>query len=516
MALTASQVVAMATLSRPETPLFGDHPWRVIAFRWVLLVTCTVLGFWNTIAAVIDELRAQTLILYVPVPVPVPVLVVLSLIAVVGVSWRDFDEPPIHDRQTDVIVGIVVIVLAVAGKLLVTPRYGRAYLTSHMDLLALWMFVLGASILLFGLRPVSRYKWAWLVFLLIFPIPVRGLVLALGGTSMAAGFALVLMAVAATVVAVGRTWRRKAVAALIAGAVGLLALLVLNALEAPRNVLVPGPALIAAVATSGIMLVSYRRRGGRRWSPPVRGEVKDPTVGFVGRPVLVVVLAAILLAFIPTPPVGSTWQSNTYPQLEIGGQLNIPPGWRQESVRVYGWVSRLYGPGAVLTRQVLVQSRGTRAFDKFARPRRVVVDSVDSRRPLALEVYPDIFRYDLSDERSNEPVDVALPFGVRGKMWSVVDDARYLTYTVVSWWWNNGRRTQQVMIWAVDDHEPAAYFPEPRITLLENLTSLMTILLRGNAVLLDTDPQYKDRDLLVGLAGGLVRSQLVEVARAEP
>ncbi len=144
--------------------------------------------------------------------------------------------------------------------------------------------------------------------------------------------------------------------------------------------------------------------------------------------------------------------------------------------------------GAVLVRQVLVQGVGSRAFDKFGRPRRVVVDSVDSRRPLALEVYPDLFRYDLSDERVSEPVAVALPLGVEGKMWNVVDDDKYLTYTVVSWWWNNGSRTQQVMLWAVDNHEPEAYFPQPRITIAANVSALMTVLLRGNAVLLDSNP----------------------------
>ncbi|AFR47528.1 hypothetical protein KTR9_0883 [Gordonia sp. KTR9] len=499
-----SRVVGVATRRKPAQPvrMFVEHPDRAIALRWLFLLACTALGFWNTIRAVADELMAQTLILYVPV------LVVLSLVAVVGVSWRRFDELPIYDRQTDVIVGIVVLILSLAMKYLVNPRYARAYLTTHMDLLALWLFVLGASILLFGLRPVARYRWAWLLFALIFPLPVRGVVLPLGGTTLAAGFTLVLMAVAATAIAVGRTWRRKALAALLAGGIGTGALVIFYLLDAPRNVLVPYPALIAALATSSYMLFDYRRRGGMHWAPPDTGHFAAPKVAFVGRPGLVVLLAAVILAMIPTPPVGSTWQSARFPQLDIGPALVVPVGWRQESVGVYGWVSRLYGPGATLNRQVLVQSRGTRAFDKFARPRRVVVDSVDSRRSLALEVYPDIFRYDLSRDRSSEPFDLALPFGVEGKLWSVVDDERYLTYTVLSWWWTNGNRTQQVMLWAVDNHEPDAYFPEPRITILANLNSLMIILLRGNSVLSDSDPQYKDRTLLIQLAGALIGAQL--------
>ncbi|MDS1114588.1 hypothetical protein RD149_12500 [Gordonia westfalica] len=486
------------------------RPGGFIALRWLFLVACTVLAFWNTIVAVVEEMRAQTLIVYVPV------LIILCVIAAVGVSWRRVDEPPIYDRQTDVIVGMVVLILALAMKSLVNPRYTRSYLTTHMDLLALWLFVLGAAILVFGLRPVARYRWVWLLFLLVFPVPMRAVLLSMGGTSLAAGFILVLVAMAATAIAVGTGRKHKAVAALVAGAVGLVVLGALYLIGVPRNLLIPVPALVAALVTRSLMLYDHRRRGGQEWSPPARGQISAPKVAAVGRPLLVVLVAAIALAFVPTPAVGSTWQSNRYPQLRIGEPLVVPDGWRQESAEIYRWGSKMYGSGAVLVRQVLVQGVGSRAFDKFGRPRRVVVDSVDSRRPLALEVYPDLFRYDLSDERVSEPVAVALPLGVEGKMWNVVDDDKYLTYTVVSWWWNNGSRTQQVMLWAVDNHEPEAYFPQPRITIAANVSALMTVLLRGNAVLLDSNPQYKDRALLVGLAGDLIQTQLDPDAGEKP
>ena len=166
------------------------RPGGFITLRWLFLIACTVLAFWNTIVAVVHELQAQTLILYVPV------LIILCVIAAVGVSWQRVDEPPIYDRQTDVIVGMVLLVLALAMKSLVNPRYTRSYLTTHMDLLALWLFVLGAAILLFGLRPVARYRWVWLLFLLVFPVPVRAVLLSMGGTSRAAGFIMVLVAMA--------------------------------------------------------------------------------------------------------------------------------------------------------------------------------------------------------------------------------------------------------------------------------------------------------------------------------
>ncbi|MCK8613253.1 hypothetical protein [Gordonia sp. C13] len=501
MVSTITKTVAAATEKRP-----GEF----MTLRWLFLIGCTVLAFWNTILAVVDEMQAQTLIVYVPV------LIILCVIAAVGVSWKRVDEPPIYDRQTDVIVGIVVLILALALKSLVNPRYARSYLTTHMDLLALWLFVLGAAVLVFGLRPVARYRWVWLLFLLVFPIPMRALLLAMGGTSPIAGFILVLVAMAATAIAVGSGRQRKAVAALIAGAIGLGTLGLLYLVNTPRNLLIPVPALVAALAATSLMLYDHRRQGGQDWAPPAPAELTPPKVAAVGRPLLVVLVAAIALAFVPTPAVGSTWQSNLYPQLKVGELLVVPAGWREESAEVHRWGSKLYGPGASLIRQIMVQGTGSRAYDKFGRPRRVAVDSVDSRRPLALEVYPDLFRYDLSDERVSEPVRVALPMGVDGKIWNVVDDKRYLTYTVVSWWWTNGNRTEQVMLWAVDNHEADAYFPEPRVTILANIDALMTVLLRGDAVLLDSNPQYKDRALLVDLAGDLIRTQLEAGAGEEP
>lgn len=482
------------------------RPGRWITIRWLILVSCTCLAFWNTIRAVVEEMSAQTLIVYAPV------LVALCVVAAVGVSWRTVDEPPIYDRQTDVIVGIVVMVLAVAVKSLVNPRYERAYLTIHMDLLALWLYVFGAAVLLFGLRPAFRYRSVWLLFLLVCPLPVRAVVILLGGSYLAAGFVMVLVAMTATAIAVGRSPRTKAVAAVIAGAIGFVLLFALYVLvqfvDVPAFLLVGLAAFVGAMVARTIMLIDHHRRGGDTWGPPAPETVTTPKVPKVGRPLAVVVLVAIALANIPTPRIGDTWQSNTYPQLATGEPLLVPAGWQQESIGVYRWGTKLYGPGSLLYRQVLVQEEGSVAFDKDGRPRRVVVDSLDTRRRLAFEVYPDIFRYDLATDRSSLAVDIELAEGVTGRMWTVVDDARYLTYTVVSWMWNNGRRTQQVMLWAVDNHEPDAVFPEPRMTVLANMNSLLTVLLRGNSVMRDTNPQFKDRALLVGLASDLIRRQL--------
>ncbi len=485
----------------------ATHPGWTIVGRWVVLVTLTVAGFWNTIAAIVAEIYAQTLIGYVPV------LVLLCAIAAVGVSWRRHPEPPIYDRQTDVIVGMIVLLLAIAVKYLVTPRYSQAYLTAHMDLLALWLFVLGAAITLFGLRPVARYRWVWLILLAIWPIPTRVLVLSLGGSATTVeGAVTVAYAAAATAVAVGRTWRRAVAGAALAFVVGGVGLGVTVVVDAPRGAVVTLPALAAALAASAVMYAEYRHRGGHPWSPLGR-QVLAPTMPRVGRPGVMLIFAAAILAVIPVPPVG-TWPSARIEGLPTGQPMAVPPGWRQESLSSYDWVTRLYGRDSVLIRQVMVQTAGDAAFDKFARPRRVMVDSVDTARPLALEVYPYIFRYDLVGDRFAPAEEIDLPHGVQSWIWNVVDDRRYLTYTVLSWWWTNGTRTQQVILWSVDNHEADAFFPPPQMTVAANLNTMFTVLLRGNAVIRASAAKQNDRALLTDLATGLVQSQAARAAQS--
>lgn len=476
---------------------------RTITLRWVILVSLTVLAFWRTIRAVADEMMARTLISYVPV------MILLAVIAAVGVSRRSHDEPPIHDRQTDVIVATMILVPALALQTMVNPRYGPVYLTTHVDLLAAWMFTLGGAVVLFGLRPVVRYRWAWLIYLAIFPVPVRVAILWLGGGPLVAGSVLVALASVATAIAAGRTRRRALIGAALAGAVGVAGLYALyfgwiqiGGSRPPLTAMVSIPPLGCAVVACTVVFLDRRRRSPGGVALLDR-PIGPPALPRVGRPLLLPVTCAVLLTFIPVPPVG-TWPNTRIEQLATDEPLPVPEGWTRESVERYDWVTRLYGRDSVLIRQVLVQNEGSPEFDALARPRRVVVDTVDTARPLALEVYPHIFRYNLVGYRFSPSVEVGMPHGVRAWIWNLVDDDRYLTYDVVSWWWNNGYRTQQVIVWAVDNHEPDAFFPEPRITIAQNLNSLLTVLFRGNAVIEDGDPQYKNRDLVVPLSRAIV------------
>ncbi len=265
---------------------------------------------------------------------------------------------------------------------------------------------------------------------------------------------------------------------MIAGAIGFVLLFALYVLvqfvDVPAFLLVGLAAFVGAMVARTIMLIDHHRRGGDTWGRDPRdghhaeGAQGGPAAGGGGA-------GGHRAGVHPDAAHRRHLAEQHLSPARHRRASPVPAGWQQESIGVYRWGTKLYGPGSLLYRQVLVQEEGSVAFDKDGRPRRVVVDSLDTRRRLAFEVYPDIFRYDLATDRSSLAVDIELTEGVTGRMWTVVDDARYLTYTVVSWMWNNGRRTQQVMLWAVDNHEPDAVFPEPRMTVLANMNSLLTV-----------------------------------------
>ncbi|WP_242484611.1 hypothetical protein [Rhodococcus sp. MS16] len=99
------------------------------------------------------------------------------------------------------------------------PRFGDNYELMHIDVLAAWVFVWGAAVLMFGLRPVNRYwlrYWLiWLTPMVLSPLFYRTLAVELGGTRFAYSVIMVVVSSLATTVAVSLNWRRGLIAFLI-------------------------------------------------------------------------------------------------------------------------------------------------------------------------------------------------------------------------------------------------------------------------------------------------------------
>ncbi len=116
--------------------------------------------------------------------------------------------------------------------------------------------------------------------------------------------------------------------------------------------------------------------------------------------------------------------------------------------------------------------------------------------------------YDLSEARISPGRPVELGYGVTGTLLSVVDDKLLITWNSLRFAWGDPSLGQRVSIFAVDNHEPGAVFPEPSDSMVSTLRTLFTLLLRGNAVLDERSPRFKDAELLVEFGQGLVKAQI--------
>lgn len=504
MTATASEdVESAATAEEPRTSRFYaflGHPYTRVSLRWLLIVVLTLVAFWPSLVSLYDSTRGNSLNGYVWL---VPLAGVL---AAQGVARRPRTQLPIHDRQTDVIVGVMGLVFALLLCGVLTRRYGMWFQLVRFDLLGMWVFVFSCAIVLFGLRPAGRYLGVWVLTLMVFTLPYQIVVIVLGGSRLAAGAVALIIAGWATALAVGRTTRRALVGAGLAWAVGLAVLLVINFRfpSAPVFVYQAVPTLTAIVLVACVMF-AFARRGGRMRT--ASRAVASPATTNVWRVVPLLVAVAAVLTLVKLPAQG-TPPSMRFDALEITGPLMAPAGWRLAETEEYPWVKRLHGKSAMLTRQRMVADVGNPQWDKLSRPRTVIVDNVYTQRPFSFFVYPAKVLYDVTATRLSQVRRVDLGYGVIGELMSGVDDNLHVTWNMLQWTWLNRDRAQRILVFTVDNHDDDAPFPEPSGALLPTLNTLLTVLFRGNSAVDDTNPEFKDADLLEVFGRDIVAAQL--------
>ncbi|ODQ93538.1 hypothetical protein [Mycolicibacterium holsaticum] len=481
---------------------YALHPSYRLVMRWGLIVTCAVVAFHETVGSVIRITRNEGIGGYVWV---VPAAAVLVAI---GVTRRHRSELPIHDRQTDIIVGTMGLVLAVLVQAVLVPRFATYFYLLRLDLVAMWLFVLSSSIVLFGLRPVIRFAWVWGLMFMVFSLPYYLSVVFLGGGKFAAGASTLIIAAIGTGIGVGRTFRRGFIGSAASWGVGFATLITIGLFfnSAPVWVYQQVPAL-TAISVVGLTMYFQARRGAPKRI--LDRKVEPLAAGQVWNGVPLVIAMTIVLTFVPLPADATASRlSATAPGRPVPGQpLVAPPDWISTGYENFGWVHRFYGGGSVLTRQRMTASVGDPRFDKYARPRTLVVDNIVTERPFTFEIYPMRVLYDLAEARISPAKRVELGFGVKGNMFSVVDDKLLITWNALTFGWGDTKLGQRVTIYAVDNHEPDAQFPRPSDSMVSTLRTLITMLFRGNAVLAEDAPRFKDGDLLTEFGRALVAAQ---------
>ncbi len=500
-------VIAPADTEPPPSRSLADRyyatsPLFRAGLRWVLIASCTIMAFYPSLVSLLQTTHAGGIGGYVwTVPTA-------AFLAAVGVARRHRNELPIHDRQTDIIVGLLGLILALLVKGVLLARFDLYFHLLHLDLVALWLFVLSSSIVLFGLRPVTRFASIWGLLTMMFPLPYYLMVIVLGGGNFAAGAATLVIAGTATGIAVGRTTERGLIGAAAAYGVGLTVLVIMDVFfpDSPLIAFQQIPAYTAIVSVGLVMYLRARRGVPKRI---LDRQVEPLAAKQVWSAIPLVIAVAIVLALVglPTSAFSTVVVQPAPGELTFGQPLVAPQGWQTTARTNYRQVSRFYGADAVLVRQAMTADVGDPRFDKFSRPRTVMVDNIVSQRPFSFDVYPGRMIYGLTDSRFSVTRTVDLGYGLKGQLLSVVDDNLLITWNSLRFAWGNDQKAQRVSIFAVDNHDPNAPFPTPTGTLPSTLRTMFTLLFRGNAVLDEKTPSYKDADLLTEFGRKLVAAQ---------
>ncbi|MFN7244909.1 MAG: hypothetical protein ACK4M5_16925, partial [Dietzia cercidiphylli] len=352
--------------------------------RWVLLVVLAGAGFLRTWIRIVEEVVAGS---GSEVFLAAPIGAVLTAVAF---HLLRRPELPIHDRQSDKISGTIILAIALMIQWLVLPRYTDSYVLLHLDFVAAWLFLLGGSVFLFGLRRTFRYWPAWLLLTVATPGALRLLVFALGGSQGAQ------VAVMALVVLVG-----------------------------PIAILGPG-AIRRLIRGSG---AGHRRRPG---GPPRKELVVSPREAWRSAPLIIVV--GVLLGLAPLPQSLGERVAEGPPSPPGTGQV-VPPEWRELVSIDYDWAEQMFGPTATLKRQMIRSSTPRADWDPLLRPRVAAVQTTTVPNAGVLEVFPLEMSYDLSSARVSPPVLVDLGHSVTARYRTVIDDSNLLTWSLLSFVW---------------------------------------------------------------------------------
>lgn len=476
------------------------RPTTVLIARWALILACALVAYAPALARTFDDIDANGLVGYLFVKP------LLALAAAIGIARRRRDKVRVYDREVDAIVGGIALGFAVAISTFLVHRYAESFLLLRVDLVGFWMFIFGASCLLFGLRAAGAYWPVWLMLMLLAPAPYRIMVTAFGGTWAASAAVLVLDASIAVGIAVGRTKRRGFAGFALTLVVGLVMAFGLLYADAPGEVvqLVPPLAAGALVSLSFVAIAHLRTPD----APPLLAQRPSVVVGPRASIIALVAVSAIFF-LLPRPDVVTHLDPVAGPATSTAdaGQV-IPAGWTEDSVTHYPWVNRYFGRGATLTRQQITTNEVVPAWDSKGRKRTVMIDTVRTLEPSTLIVNPIYTMYDVVADRRSPVLLVDLGHGITGSMGTVVDDDLLLTWTGLTFDWYRDGAYERVTLISVDDHEPGAVFPQLDLSLVGRLSISVTILLRGSEAATDLRSQYKDRDMLTTLGTSLVDAQL--------
>jgi exosortase/archaeosortase family protein len=135
------------------------------SLRGIAIIVATTVAYHRSLWTLMRNLALDT---------PLAYLGLIPLISA-GLAYSALRNnepgPPIHDRQVDFIVGVPLLIVALYINLLMPAQLSSQYWIYRLDMVSLPLFVAGASMLLYGLRPTWRARWAVIFLMMAWPYP---------------------------------------------------------------------------------------------------------------------------------------------------------------------------------------------------------------------------------------------------------------------------------------------------------------------------------------------------------
>jgi hypothetical protein len=472
-------------------------PWRLLG-RLTLVVVLSLVAFHHSVGSLLRTVASGSVVLYV---VAVPLYGVLAAAAS---NRRPTYVVASGVRTRDVVLGGATCLLALAVTTLLGPGLSGVYGLWRLDLAMLWLFLLGATLLSFGLRQVVRSWLFWAVLLLLWPFPVRLANAAAGGPY---GGALLLTVVVLAVVAHGHR-PHDPPRSRVLGSSALAAVVVLVACGLTAH---PQRMLWPSVAAAVVALAW--------WAGQVRPRSHAPVPERRVRGGVLVLAALTLAALVALPAAPAPVRPST-PTGVTGLSLGAVevPGWTATGRRTAKDQQRYFGRNSTWQRISLRQDAGA---TPGAAGRDIVVDVISTPRPQVLDLYPVVTTYPMGTLSSTPDAEVDLGHGVRGQVFRARDPHRGIGYTLLTFSWKlpvdialtggytgpSAQLTQRVTLIAVDDHSDDAAFPTPGNATLDGIRAAFASLGHEPEVRAGARLQ-SDEQLLDDAARALVHERL--------
>jgi hypothetical protein len=487
----------------PTTPIPSPSWWRKRPYpllaRWLVLIAAVGLGFHQTLVSVaVQSTNGDPLAYLLLLPV-------WGALLVFGTQLRRGRDLDIHDRQVDWVLAIGLAGFILMLDVLLRPRLGDTAGLVRIDILALVLFVMLASILLCGTRATGQSWAAWLFLLACWPLLYRLIGAALGGTTDTYGLLNVMLSTLAVMVASGRPLGRRLANGGITLVVGGVVFAALSTSLPPIAVQV----IPSLVALPLVVAFDVRRHRGTRHLPaPSAGAnsvVKKPVTAMLA----LLVLGGALGMFAQFAP--ETISPRSLPVSGPGwtNTAVVPSGWATHGRQAESWAGRYFGAGSTWYRYKFVTAAGLNR-------QHIMVDALTAPSVGPLSVYPAISCYRLFVPYVQSATSIPLGHGVTA---TVIYANAYSApspvqaqWALITWTWKIPGRTtttyQRMTVLTLEDPTSVAGFPVPAAPGANNsVRTTFTNILRGVSTTASPAPTASTMNRMIAFSKQVVAQQ---------